>query len=672
MGLIILRLMRSFRLLGVLVCFTSLYVIHMMGSQLTTREICASGLHCGTRSTDKNNLRNTGNSDVTISVIPHQRIPYNRHRNFMSPESNVRRSITRGQSGTDEKGVKYRRLISYLRKLADALTSHNKLLIRNATFVNQVLSLIKETIHHIEKKEKQNIQPRTTFPSYTTDGRISLLSHGLCPEVYMGSRHGYPFYETGFLPSHCNNEPKPIGVYISAVFNFISQSRISSTEVQALIHSFTALYPSVPVYVAIPEGVSLGDAATKCTYVDITNPGEYPGSAWNRLVALVKTGFVFVSAGASRFDGDSNMERLLRSILTLDIPIVGGAIKTPIGSWDMGCVQTVFRNYSLLYSSGYWHSQKECVYCTHISSPFLAQTRYLLDHKLPMNITEGVLFTEYFLILSQSGLYFAVCPDVMFHITGSYLSNQNRGTWLPMARRWKINSIRFPNKAKVIYACDELYIDCAFHAGIAVPPCCLRLLSEQIKYIIRICKKYHIICELQEGTLLGSTKFGKVLPWERDGDITVLSSNFSALVNLSRVFTSAGYEMKITGQTRCCVEDRVAGGALTIGGHGSPWPVEVYGQHRMDSEIQIENNSKPTKLLFDGMWVQVPRNPGKHVRNRYGHEVYRHAEHWISLGKYSGWEEYDTSQGFPKCPKPGMHYCLDKYPADGNLPFQEL
>ena len=666
------RPMRSFRLLGVLMCLSSLYVIHMMRSQLTTREVCASGLHCGARSTEKSNLRNTGNSDVTISVISHQRISYNRHRNFIPPESNIHRPITRRKSRNGEKSVKYLKLLSYLRKLADVLTSDNRLLFRNITFVNQVISLIEDTIRHIENREKQSIKPSMTFSSHTTDGRISLLSHGLCPGVYMGSRHGYPFYETGFVPSQCDNEPKLIGVYISAVFSFISQSRISSIEVQALIHSFTALYPSVPVYVSIPEGISLGDEATKCAYVDITNPGAYPGSAWNRLIALIKTEFVFVSTGVLGFDGDSNLERLLRSILVLDVPIVGGAIKTSTGAWDMGCVQTVFRNYSLIYSSGYWHSRNECVYCTHISSPFLTKTRFLSDHKLPVNISGAVLFTEYFLSLSQTGLYFAVCPDVMFHITRSYLSDQNRDTWLPMARRWKINNIRFPNKNKVIYACDELYIDCAFHAGITVPPCCLRLLSEQIKYIIRICEKYHIICELQEGTLLGATKFGKVLPWERDGDITVLSSNFSSLVNLSRVFTSAGYHMKITGWTRCCVDDRVAGGALTIGGHGSPWQVEIYGQHRMDSEIQLENNLKPTKLLFDGMWVPVPRNPGRHVRNRYGHEVYRHAEHWISLGKYSGWEEYDTSQGFPKCPKPGMHYCLDKYPADGSLPFQEL
>ena len=234
------RPVRSFRLLGVLVSLSSLYVIHMMGSQLTTREICASGLHCGTRSTDKSNLRNTGNSDVTISVISHQRISFNRHRNFIPPESNIHRPVTRRKSRNGKKSVKYLKLLSYLRTLTDALTSDNKLLFRNIPFVNQVISLIEETVHHIENREKQSIKPRTRFSSHTTDGRISLLSHGLYPEVYMGSRHGYPFYETGFVPSHCNNEPKPIGVYISAVFSFNSQSRISSIEVQALIHSLTA------------------------------------------------------------------------------------------------------------------------------------------------------------------------------------------------------------------------------------------------------------------------------------------------------------------------------------------------------------------------------------------------------------------------------------------------
>ena len=584
--LTILRPMRCFLLLCVLVCFSSLYMIFMMGCQFARMEKNAAGLHCMTETPDTSNLRNTLNRDNTTKAIHRERMAVNRRRNDMHHESNIDKSIELGEKkGNYKENLKYQRLIYSLRKLADTLTSHDQLLIRNATFEKQVIKWIEGTIHHITTKGKQNIQPQTTISPQHSDDRISLLRHGLCPEVYNDSTHGYPFFETGFVTSYCEKESKPIGDYISAVFNFMTESSISSTEVQALIYSYTTLYPSIPVYVVIPAGITLGEAVHACAHVEMGDHEVYPGSAWNRAIALVKTEFIFVSTGVSGFDDDSNLERLLRSIIVLDVPIVGGAIKTPTGSWDMGCVQTVFRNYSLIYFSGYWHSLNECVFCTHISSPFLAKTQFLLDHKLPENIEASVLFTEYFLSLSQTSVHFAVCPDVMFHITESYLSNHNASTWLPMARRWKIIGIRFPDKHEITYACDELKIKCAFQSGIAVPPCCLRLLSEQIKYIMRTCEKHHIICELQEGTLMGAVKFGKVLSWERDADITVLSSNFSAFVNLSPVFASAGYFMRITGQTKCCVEGRLAGGTLIMSSRGSPWYVEVYGQHRMDSEM---------------------------------------------------------------------------------------
>jgi len=38
-----------------------------------------------------------------------------------------------------------------------------------------------------------------------------------------------------------------------------------------------------------------------------------------------------------------------------------------------------------------------------------------------------------------------------------------------------------------------------------------------------------MICELKEGTLLGSLKFEGTLPWEVDADLAVDSKNFTAV-----------------------------------------------------------------------------------------------------------------------------------------------
>lgn len=41
-----------------------------------------------------------------------------------------------------------------------------------------------------------------------------------------------------------------------------------------------------------------------------------------------------------------------------------------------------------------------------------------------------------------------------------------------------------------------------------------------------------MLCELQEGTLLGALKFGSSLPWEVDADITLHANNFTAFAEL--------------------------------------------------------------------------------------------------------------------------------------------
>ena len=54
---------------------------------------------------------------------------------------------------------------------------------------------------------------------------------------------------------------------------------------------------------------------------------------------------------------------------------------------------------------------------------------------------------------------------------------------------------------------------------------------------------------------------------------------------------------------------------------------------------------------------------------RYGHEIYQHAQHWMTMSHTSGWAFYKPST-FTECENPGHHACLDQYLADGNLHFK--
>ena len=202
--------------------------------------------------------------------------------------------------------------------------------------------------------------------------------------------------------------------------------------------------------------------------------------------------------------------------------------------------------------------------------------------------------------------------------------------------------------------------------GRLVSPCCLRQLAQDILFVMRTCREHHILCELQEGTLLGAVKLGKVLPWERDADITFLSANFTAIIQLKAYLQKHGYSISVTDPVTCCRDGSLTGGIIKL--QGARWPIELWGQHQLDSGILEKRNGTQTRIIFHGEKIEVPRNPGLYMRNRYGYEIYKHAQHWMALGLQNSWIEYQAGY-FTRCTQPGNHDCLDQYSADGNLQF---
>ena len=54
--------------------------------------------------------------------------------------------------------------------------------------------------------------------------------------------------------------------------------------------------------------------------------------------------------------------------------------------------------------------------------------------------------------------------------------------------------------------------------------------------------------------------------------------------------------------------------------------LELNGQHKLfgpETRIQVGRRN---------FWMPASYNPGLHVRNRYGHAIYKHVQHWITLG----------------------------------------
>ncbi|XP_060574539.1 uncharacterized protein LOC132732180 [Ruditapes philippinarum] len=498
---------------------------------------------------------------------------------------------------------------------------------------------------------------RTTYPS----------KH-VCPEKYMGTTFGYPYFYKGFEITNCT-----YGIAIWKLVtiikhvNNLKENPISSIkDVDFFLSSVYKVNSNFSVILAVNNVRNFADLRMKYPSLSvIESAGISEGSTLNSMVDRVRTPYVFVARHVHYLTNDSRLERLIREIEVLGIKVAAGAIRDSEGHWKKGCFQAVYRNYTLKYLEGYDESLHECLFCDYTQGPFVTSKENM--EAIPfrnLNEEEG-LFEDWFLRISRKSDETITCPDSMFHVNS--LQTQNYGQLAEFMKVWDLFKTVMPNGITYEQLCvNEVYQK---HKSKALSPCSVQFNADAVKTILRTCENAGIICELQEGTALGAVKLGKTLPWERDADITFLTANYTALNKLKDHFESEGFRFNDLGSLWCCIDNRTAGGKFTMTYKG--WVIELYGQHIMDSERLISEEIKPTKVLLDGQWVNVPRNPGLFVRNRYGREIYQHAEHWLSTGGESGWMTYKTDVFFP-CSKPGDHDCLDRYNADGDLPFLEV
>ncbi|CAH3163168.1 unnamed protein product [Pocillopora meandrina] len=69
---------------------------------------------------------------------------------------------------------------------------------------------------------------------------------------------------------------------------------------------------------------------------------------------------------------------------------------------------------------------------------------------------------------------------------------------------------------------------------------------------MKVCEEAGLYCELDDGSVLGAVKFGKVLPWGKDADIRFLLENYTAFLTLRSQFEAAGFRfIEVNGPERC-------------------------------------------------------------------------------------------------------------------------
>ncbi|XP_068743344.1 uncharacterized protein [Montipora capricornis] len=563
------------------------------------------------------------------------------------------------------------KLADDLNRLVLELSETRRSLVQSALHYHRVGRSIEE-INRIIKYLGGKTKQETRFPAVNTS-KDTKQKKEVCPEKFMGKSlaYGYPFFRTGFQRVECS-EFVPIHQLVTILMTFPGE--LSSKDQFDFFEGATKYYPNIRIVLASKEKLS-NDTATKfklnLKHMLFKNLAH--GETWSKMLQEVTTPYALVAPEVTHFTDDIDLERLVRVLSNNDKTIIaGGSHRNSLGQWDIGCLQVAFRNWTAFFRGGYYRSFTECVVCDVLSGPFMVKTKELkkltLDDKLPFGVFHDVFWS---LKSEHPEKVVVSCPDVMFNIYSRDIPDERFAT---LAGKWHVKKWVESNGRVRWYGCKGNYAhdredSCTFNSGIGVPPCDLENLADAIKFVMKECEDAGLFCELQEGTLLGAVKFSKVLPWERDADITFLTGNYTAFKQLRSKFEAAGYTLYDDDSSLwCCADGRQAGGKFRVGTRR--WTLELYGQHMMESEVLVESGQKPTKVQFSGQWVTVMRNPGLFARNRYGPYVYQHAEHWMDMGHDSGWAFYRPST-FQKCPEPGHSACLDQFPADGNLQFSD-
>ncbi|XP_060587395.1 uncharacterized protein LOC132742904 [Ruditapes philippinarum] len=494
--------------------------------------------------------------------------------------------------------------------------------------------------------------------------RQSVKSKHICGESYKGGFHGFPMFYEGFITDKCSYSV-PVSELVTLVKYVPKPSAQESLtiELDKFIASIRSVLKDSNILIAVNLETFPNDLETKYKGVKISSSKyQSEGSALNSLIKDVKTPYVIATRNMNKFTNDTMLERLVREIESIDVVAVGGAFRETNGYWRIGCFQTYYRNYTLKYMEGYDDSFHECMFCDYIQGPFLTTAKYLKENEFKSLEENNGLYEDWFLRIGQSGRETIVCPDSMFHVSNQNIKSSSN--WNEFAKTWDVFNINTASGETVTRSCENVKI--AINPTKVLSPCALKVYNDATKVIMKKCEESGTICELQEGTALGAAKLGQNIQWDLDFDLRFSLTNCSACQRFEKLLKSAGVNAHLSPD--CCSKTLKLGDRKNFGISFKGRYGDLTGHPVMDSQMLFSSGIPPTKLLFHGQWANAPRNPGMFLRNRYGRELYRHADHWRHTGHTNPRPNYTTNVFIP-CKSPGAHNCLDRYNGDGNIQF---
>lgn len=507
----------------------------------------------------------------------------------------------------------------------------------------------------------KRLDPREDLASVVGQKVDDTDSLDVCPEVYKGTKFGYPFYSEGWALINCTNA-KPLRSVVSVLVNTVAYPKQDEGHIETVLKGITETYPTVQVYLATGSDSVMKTARNYQNVNVVVIDKAHVAKGWNALVRKASTPYVLIARDVFHFTWLTQLERQIRVVSQLPyVEVAGGSYRNFSGHWKAGCVQTTMKNYAIKYQEGYLHSKNECMFCDYLQGPFVTKkSLFKLDTTLP----NEVVFEDWFSSVVQEGSLAMSCPDAMYFTTDywSYSKRNNRNVWTPLAKKWELNRVLLPGGVKHSFSCEDIGVTCKANSEL-LPLCCLQEYADALAFFQKFAEAHNFSFELDSGSTLGGVKFKGLVPWDLDGDFIISTSGFGILGKGETVdyfqkngYTFAKYEDK-KGYVRLFFKKFY----IEIWRMG-----DVTNKRYLPPELQRQKTF--TKANINGYWINTAFSPGFFSRNRYGREILKHSQSWIKQRLSSSWSEYNP-EGFKFCKKPERHACIHNYPYDGDIPF---
>lgn len=288
-------------------------------------------------------------------------------------EKRKRGEFERGDMSPIEKSAK---LETYVEDMLELLSNMNEVekseLGTNFNRLYEVLKDMKDTRNGIAntRKLKEQFVPSPSNSKSTDNQEV-------CPEKFLGKTltYGYPFFRKGFATLNCT-QFVPLHEIVTVVFDDIYTSKLDPPAYERVLRGIKKYYPELNVvYLTKNNPGDVEKIKTNVKVVEVKS-GTKQGKMWDTAISKVTTKYVLVAPQLTEFDDDINLKRLVRILSEQpDVTFVSGAYRTRYGHWDIGCLQSMFQNYTLTWQGGYYMSFWDCVVCDFTPGPWLARTK---------------------------------------------------------------------------------------------------------------------------------------------------------------------------------------------------------------------------------------------------------------------------------------------------------